>query len=693
MWTAQGTDQPAPQLFTLVEDAFHVRMSGLAPGVDSASRSLDIRTSRFIQGFTTGMLALTSLSAHVLPLAVTKGRHLTPATKVGLAEAAVACATLVCFLITPPRPVRAEKEMPRSAVQDASPLSRMLFLFLERGMVSYYIKPGTEPFAKRVPPLPQSIASSTVLRRFQWTSHKDGDPANGWQGGVWAFANAYRTTVAKIWVAATIWIIATFLSPLSMNLLLRYVQEGKTVGDVSPYLFVTGLFIAPAASSAAYQQALFCIFELALRLRVALGHAVFSKVMRTREGGSDGSEGGDTVGRVNNLVGTDIDVITSSLESFVQLYGVPPKLVIALVGLWLLLGWPAFVALGIIIAFMPLSFVVSSRYGGAQEQIMKATDSRVTLVSEILSSIRTIKIYGWERAFMDRIATIRNTELDRIIGRAKVFGGMMLLSTGVPAAVTLATFAAYTYGKHEPLTASTAFTSITLFGLLREAVISSTYLSSAFMRARVSLKRIQGFLQDSEELDDVELPTERTAPEAIELRDAKFQWSRWSKPSDFTLDISRLDIPIGKTTVIVGSVGSGKSALLYALLGEMHRRQGSCTLHPIKHSISYAAQSPYLQNASIRDNILMNEAFDQARYDKVIEACSLSTDLANFENGDDTVVGEKVCRTLEIMELLLTCLAGNGLVGWAGSACQFGASGLCKDTGRSPRRRALGGRL
>lgn len=180
-------------------------------------------------------------------------------------------------------------------------------------------------------------------------------------------------------------------------------------------------------------------------------------------------------------------------ESGLQLLAVPPKLIVSLLFLYSLLGWPAFVALGTIVAFAPLSYYVSKSYGqselsqswawdntvvagGVQEEIMKVTDKRITLVGEMLSAVRTLKMFAWERSATDRITELRHAELDKIKKRAYVFSLMMLLSTGIPTAVTLATFAAYIFGRGESLTASTAFTSMSLFGLLREAV-SASFLS------------------------------------------------------------------------------------------------------------------------------------------------------------------------------------------------------------------------
>ena len=212
----------------------------------------------------------------------------------------------------------------------------------------------------------------------------------------------------------------------------------------------------------------------------------------------------------------------------------------------------------------------------------------------------------------------------------------MFLSTGVPVVVTLTTFAAYIFGRGQSPTASTFFTSLSLFGLLREAVISSTYLLSSFMRARVSLGRITRFISETEELD----ASPRTLEgDVISIKGGKFRFSRYGS-AGFTLDIDKLEIPKGKTTIIAGDVGSGKSALLNALLGEMHKREGECK-YPARVRTSYAAQSPWLQDDSVRANVLFGEPYDEERYHQTLYACALESDLEGFPDGDKTRVGEK----------------------------------------------------
>lgn len=215
----------------------------------------------------------------------------------------------------------------------------------------------------------------------------------------------------------------------------------------------------------------------------------------------------------------------------------------------------------------------------------------------------------------------------------------MFLSTGVPAVVTLSTFGCYIFVQKKSLTASTAFTAMSLFGLLREAVISATYLLSAWMRARVSLDRITGFLTETEDLDPEPVKVEER-PDATQKDDGGKPWqndrsdddddvdtaieivagtevtfSKYATSDSFTLRLGGggkgsgpLRIPRGQTTIIAGDVGSGKSAFLLAILGELHLAKGEIKVckdvdgsEPERERtlFSYAAQSPWLQGKDL----------------------------------------------------------------------------------------------
>ncbi|XP_038050112.1 ATP-binding cassette sub-family C member 9-like isoform X2 [Patiria miniata] len=126
---------------------------------------------------------------------------------------------------------------------------------------------------------------------------------------------------------------------------------------------------------------------------------------------------------------------------------------------------------------------------------------------------------------------------------------------------------------------------------------------------------------------------------AIKIENGCFAWDPES--SQPTLQDLNVAIPTGKLTMVVGTVGSGKSSLLSAILEEMTLQDGSLLINGSRNSIAYAGQKAWLLNTSLRENILFGQAFNLKRYRRIIAACALEADIAMLPAGDQTEIGEK----------------------------------------------------
>uniref|UniRef100_A0AAY4DL30 ATP-binding cassette sub-family C member 5 n=1 Tax=Denticeps clupeoides TaxID=299321 RepID=A0AAY4DL30_9TELE len=99
-----------------------------------------------------------------------------------------------------------------------------------------------------------------------------------------------------------------------------------------------------------------------------------------------------------------------------------------------------------------------------------------------------------------------------------------------------------------------------------------------------------------------------------------------------------LCVPQGSLVGICGAVGSGKSSLLSALLGQMTLVEGSVA---VSGGFAYVAQQAWIFNDSLRENILFGKEFNEEKYRAVVEACCLNPDIAELPYGDMTEVGER----------------------------------------------------
>ncbi|KAK1344840.1 hypothetical protein QTO34_013544 [Cnephaeus nilssonii] len=225
-----------------------------------------------------------------------------------------------------------------------------------------------------------------------------------------------------------------------------------------------------------------------------------------------------------------------------------------------------------------------------------------------------------------------------------------------PSKVALCTFAVYvTIDKNNILDAQKAFVSLALFNILRFPLNILPMVISSIVQASVSLKRLRIFLSHEElDPDSIERQSIKDGggSSSITVKNATFTWARSdpptlngvnpaprprapAPPTSFRITFS---VPEGSLVAVVGQVGCGKSSLLSALLAEMDKVEGHVA---IKGSVAYVPQQAWIQNDSLRENILFGRQLQERYYKSVIEACALLPDLEILPSGDRTEIGEK----------------------------------------------------
>jgi ABC-type multidrug transport system fused ATPase/permease subunit len=321
---------------------------------------------------------------------------------------------------------------------------------------------------------------------------------------------------------------------------------------------------------------------------------------------------------------------------------VPIEIVLAVVFLYDLLGWSSLVGVALMLATMFVPIVLAKFLANIQRRLREATDHRIGLMVETMNSVRIVKFFGMEKPFLNRIAEKRDAELKLSLTSAMYNLVYHTISTLLPIFNMLATFGIYTKVMKQPLTASVAFTAISLFDILRSQFTWMAFVSQQVLYAFVSLDRIDKFLNGEEEL-------EQNAHDSLEgeyhppaFKNATLSWYVPGSEGDNNFRLSEFDVECVACglTVISGPVGCGKTSFLLGLLGEMRLLDGDIHL-PRKHGIAFAAQTPWLQCDTVRNNILFGTEYSEERYQKVVEACALAVDFESFEAGDETEIGER----------------------------------------------------
>jgi ATP-binding cassette subfamily C (CFTR/MRP) protein 1 len=258
--------------------------------------------------------------------------------------------------------------------------------------------------------------------------------------------------------------------------------------------------------------------------------------------------------------------------------------------------------------------------------------------------------------------------------------------TALPGVVAVVSFIVFALATVDPsITASTLFAALVAFDQLRFPLLFYPMALAQLAQARVSAGRVEAFLNMKEigkgditgngvysreddghgeivvkdatifwndpalpigdiSTDDagkstaftVRSSAHSTKQESEEtISDSETPAVKYSKP---ILENVTFDVAPGELCAVVGRVASGKSTLCSAILNETILEQGEIVL---KGRVAYAAQSPWILNASVRDNILFGMPMDEEKYERVIHACQLTYDLEMLEDGDLTQIGER----------------------------------------------------
>ncbi|KAF9898255.1 hypothetical protein BX616_004276, partial [Lobosporangium transversale] len=377
-------------------------------------------------------------------------------------------------------------------------------------------------------------------------------------------------------------------------------------------------------------------------------------------------------GAIVNLMSTDASRIDMAMLSVLLVISIP-SFTIATVGILVhMMGPAALLGAAILIFANPIQAWAMARLSPIRKKGSEFTDLRIRLTQEILQGIKVIKFFSWE-------SDIRNSELYNIAKLLYIRGAVaatsavrVLINNSLPVFASALSIILYGAIGNE-LRPDIIFPALAYFTILRTPLMVLPSCYTVTVDAYVALKRIEAFLLSE---DENPLPPPDPKHEyAISMKDASFIWEELPNsssdtliPSAATINIKHenitavdsdsqsssdekkspspsahlskinLKIPRGALVAIVGPVGSGKSSLLQAMVGNMTQAEGQVTRGT---NISYASQTPWIQNATIQDNILFDTPFDEERYKRVINVCCLEADLKLFPFGDQTEIGER----------------------------------------------------
>ncbi|KAJ1270321.1 hypothetical protein BS78_06G045100 [Paspalum vaginatum] len=450
---------------------------------------------------------------------------------------------------------------------------------------------------------------------------------------------------------------AMYVGPSLIDQFVEFIRRGGTTWEGLRLVLI--LLVGKAAQTLASHHYSFQGQLLGMRIRSALQTALYLKSLRL----TAGARRAHGAGAIVNYMQVDAGIVSYAMHGLHGLWLMPLQIVVALFLLYAYLGPAVLMTLAVITAVTVITAFANKLNLAYQLKFLGVRDSRVKAITEMLSHMRVIKLQAWEDTFGGKVREIRREELGWL---AKIMlfmcANTVVFSSG-PLAMTVLVFGTYLASGGQ-LDAGKVFTATAFFGMLEGPMRSFPQTIVMSMQAFVSLGRLNKFLTDAE-IDTAAVERiERGGAEdtvAVKVQGGVFAWDvppgeetrdKSSRPrhgvaengegngAELVTVLRGIDVEVrrGELTAVVGTVGSGKSSLLSCIMGEMHKISGMVR---ICGSTAYVAQTAWIRNGTIKENILFGKPMHPERYSEIIHACCLEKDLEMMEFADQTEIGER----------------------------------------------------
>ncbi|KAM9766341.1 ATP-binding cassette sub-family C member 4-like isoform 2-T2 [Menidia menidia] len=426
------------------------------------------------------------------------------------------------------------------------------------------------------------------------------------------------------------------IQPLLLGKIIQYFESSRPDDQRSlhmVYVYAAAMSISTFGLTMLQHLYYYHVQRIGMKVRVAVCHMIYRKALRL----STESMGRTTTGQIVNLLSNDVnrfDEITLNLH---YLWVGPLQAAVIIVFLWQEIGSTCLAGVAAIALMMPLQTWFGKLFGIFRSKTAVLSDSRIRIMNEVVSGIRIIKMYAWEKPLSAMVNEVRRKEIGQIL-KSSYLRGLNMASFFASSKITVfVTFTVHVLLGNS-ITASTVFVTVSLYGTIKLTVTLFFPLAiEKLSETVVSVRRIKNFLLlDEVDVKGFVLPLEERRENSVEMEKLTCYWDKiLDSPSLENITVTAKSPGL---LAVIGPVGAGKSSLLSAILGELPHDTGQLR---VRGRLTYASQQPWVFPGTIRSNILFGRELKTKQYERVLRACALKRDLELLPDGDLTLIGDR----------------------------------------------------
>uniref|UniRef100_A0A3Q4H7C3 Multidrug resistance-associated protein 4 n=1 Tax=Neolamprologus brichardi TaxID=32507 RepID=A0A3Q4H7C3_NEOBR len=532
-------------------------------------------------------------------------------------------------------PLRKEAKDNPSA--SANLLSKIFFCWLNPLFRIGYRRKLQEDDMYKVLPEDASDRLGEELQRWYWNQEiqqaaHDLRPPKLTKALIECYWKSYLLIGSYIFIEEVIKVI----QPVLLGKLIEYFESYDPANSPAvseAYIYAAGISLSTISLTVLHHLYFYHVQRAGMKIRVAVCHMIYRKALCL----NSSALAKTTTGQIVNLLSNDVNKFDEVTLYLHFLWIGPLQAVSVIILLLYAIGPSCLAGMAVFFFMLPVQTMFGRLFSRLRAETAVLTDERIRTMSEVISGIRVIKMYGWEKPFGALVDEVRRMEISKIMKSSYLRGLNMASFFAASKVIIFITVCVYVLTGNK-LSASRVFMAVSLYGAVRLTI--TLFFPCAIEKVSeslISIERIKQFLL----LDEVApqhlgLPVSEKKDCMVKIQDLICYWNKTLETP--TLQNVSFAVRSEQLLAVIGPVGAGKSSLLGAILGELSQESG---VIKVKGELTYTSQQPWILPGTIRSNILFGKELNLKKYDRVLRACALKRDMDLLPGGDLAIVGDR----------------------------------------------------